>query len=111
MLYSLTLRNKQSAVRNGQSRDTGNIGYTRHRTKTNKTRNITQKTERAIKNGQSRDTATLGTQDTGQRQTKQQTQHRKLKGQSRMDNPEIQQHWAHKTQDKDKQNKKHNTEN
>jgi hypothetical protein len=34
--------------------------------------------------------ATLGTQDTGQRQTKQQTQHRKLKGQSRMDNPETQ---------------------
>ena len=33
--------------------------------------------------------ATLGTQDTGQRQTKQQTQHRKLKGQSRMDNPET----------------------
>jgi hypothetical protein len=32
--------------------------------------------------------ATLGKQDTGQRQTKQETQHRKLKGQSRMDNPE-----------------------
>jgi hypothetical protein len=31
----------------------------------------------------------LITQDTGQRQTKQQTQHRKLKGQSRMDNPET----------------------
>ena len=42
MLYSLTLRNKQNAVRNGQSRDTGNIG---HRIKTNKTRNITQKTK------------------------------------------------------------------
>jgi hypothetical protein len=33
--------------------------------------------------------ATLGTQDTGQGQTKQETQHRKLKGQSRMDNPET----------------------
>jgi hypothetical protein len=40
-----------------QSIDTGNIGHTRHRTKTNKT----------IKHN----TATLGTQDTGGRQTKQ----------------------------------------
>jgi hypothetical protein len=46
-------------------RHCGNIGYTRHRTKTNKT-------EETIKNGQCRDTvATLGTQDTGRRQTKQ----------------------------------------
>ena len=29
---------KQGAIKNGQSRDTGNIRYTRHRTKTNKTR-------------------------------------------------------------------------
>jgi hypothetical protein len=29
-----------------QSRDTGNIGYTRHRTKTNKTKNTTQKTKK-----------------------------------------------------------------
>ena len=28
---------------------------------------------------------------------------KKPKGQSRMDNPEIQQHWAHKTLDEDKQ--------
>ena len=34
---------KQGAIRNGQPRDTGNIGYTRHRTKTNKTKNTTQK--------------------------------------------------------------------
>jgi hypothetical protein len=26
---------KQGAIKNGQSRDTGNIGHTRHRTKTN----------------------------------------------------------------------------
>ena len=39
---------KQGAIKNAQSRDTGNIRYTRHRTKTNKTR--------GIKNGQSRDT-------------------------------------------------------
>ena len=42
------------------SRDTGNIGHTRHRTKTNKT--IKHNTETL---------ATLGTQDTGRRQTKQ----------------------------------------
>jgi hypothetical protein len=29
---------KQGAIKNGQSRDTGNIRYTRHRTKTKKTR-------------------------------------------------------------------------
>ena len=27
---------------NGQSRETGNIGYTKHKTKTNKTKNPTQ---------------------------------------------------------------------
>jgi hypothetical protein len=43
-----------------QHRDTGNIGHTRHRTKTNKT--IKHNTETL---------ATLGTQDTGRRQTKQ----------------------------------------
>ena len=31
------IRDNQRAIKNGQSRDTGNIGYTRHRTKTNKT--------------------------------------------------------------------------
>jgi hypothetical protein len=29
---------KQGAINNGQFRDTSNIGHTRHRTKTNKTR-------------------------------------------------------------------------
>ena len=50
-------------MKNGQSRETGNIRYTRHRMKTNKTE------------GQSRmdnpeKLATFGTQDTGRRQTK-----------------------------------------
>ena len=55
---------KQGAIKNRQSRDTGNLRYTRHRTKTNKTR---------------------GHQEwTIQRHW---------------------QHWVHKTQDKDKQNK------
>ena len=49
--------------------------YTRHRTKTNKTENPTQKTEGA--------------------------QELTMKGQ----------HWVHKTQDEDKQNRKSNTEN
>ena len=35
----------EAAIKNGQSRDTGNIGYTRHRTKANKTKNTTQKTK------------------------------------------------------------------
>ena len=38
------LANTKGTIKNGQTRDTGNIVYTRHRTKTNKTRNTTQKT-------------------------------------------------------------------
>jgi hypothetical protein len=30
-----TLENTEGAIKNGQSRDTGNAGYTRHRTKIN----------------------------------------------------------------------------
>ena len=87
-------------MKNGQSRETGNIWYTTHRTKTNKTE------------GQSRmdnpeKLTTFGTQDKGRRQTKLRgneewqsretgniwyTRHRmktrKTKGKSRMDNPE-----------------------
>ena len=33
-------------IKNGQSRDTGNNGYTRHRTKTNKTRDTTRETKK-----------------------------------------------------------------
>jgi hypothetical protein len=38
-----TLEKTEGVIKNGKSRDTGNIGYTRHRTKTNKTNNTTQK--------------------------------------------------------------------
>jgi hypothetical protein len=81
---------KQGAIKNGQSRETGNIGYTRYRTKTNKTRGLqewiiqrhwqhwvhkTQDEDKQNK-GPSRmfnpeKLATLATQDTGRRQTKQ----------------------------------------
>ena len=33
------LEETEGAIKNGQARDTGNIGYTRHRTKANKTNN------------------------------------------------------------------------
>ena len=86
---------------NGQSRETGNIWYTRHRTKTNKTEG-----QSGMDNPEK--LATFGTQDTGRRQTKLRgnlwngqsretgniwyTRHRtktnKTEGQSRMDNPE-----------------------
>jgi hypothetical protein len=36
------------AIKNGQSRETGNIGYKRHRTKTNNTNNITQKNKNEL---------------------------------------------------------------
>jgi len=38
------LEKPEGAIKNGQPRDTGNIGYTRHRTKTIK-KNTTQKTK------------------------------------------------------------------
>jgi hypothetical protein len=34
---------REYRIKNGQSRETGNIGYTRHRTKSNKIKNKTQK--------------------------------------------------------------------
>ena len=33
----INVRENRRAIKNGQSRETTNIGYTRHRTKTNKT--------------------------------------------------------------------------
>jgi hypothetical protein len=81
---------KQGAIKNRRSRDTGNIGNTRHKMKTNKTRGNQELTiqrnwqhwvhktqgEDKQNKGQSRidnpeKLATLGTQDTGRRQTKQ----------------------------------------
>jgi len=35
------LEKTEKAIRNGQSRETGNIRYTRHKTKTNLTKNTT----------------------------------------------------------------------
>jgi hypothetical protein len=41
----------ERAIKNGQSRETGNLGYTGQRL---------EKTERAIKNGQSKETGNIG---------------------------------------------------
>jgi len=38
-----TLEKTEGAIKNEQSRDTGNIGHTRHRTKANKTKKNTNK--------------------------------------------------------------------
>ena len=40
------LEKTEGAIKDAKSRDTGNIGYTRHRTKTNKTKQTTQKTKK-----------------------------------------------------------------
>ena len=40
------LEKTEGAIKDTKSRDTGNIGYTRHRTKTNKTKQTTQKTKK-----------------------------------------------------------------
>ena len=37
-----TLEKTEEANKNGQFRETGNAGYTRHKTKTNKAKNTTQ---------------------------------------------------------------------
>ena len=44
-LGHLILNKLNVVIKNGQSRHTGNIEYTRHRTKTNKIRDITPKTK------------------------------------------------------------------
>jgi hypothetical protein len=44
--YEYTLEKADEVIKKGQSRDTGNVGNTRHRTKTNKTKNPTQKTKK-----------------------------------------------------------------
>jgi hypothetical protein len=78
------------AIKNGQSRETDNIGYTRHRMKTNKT-------EGQWRMDNPEKLATFGTQDTGWRQTK-------LRGNQEWTIQRNWQHWVHKTHDEDKQN-------
>jgi hypothetical protein len=51
-----TTKKTVGAIKNWQSRDTGNMGNKRHNTRTNKTNSTTKKTVGAIKNWQSRDT-------------------------------------------------------
>jgi hypothetical protein len=40
------LEKTEGAIKDAKSRDTDNIGYTRHRTKTTKTKQTTQKTKK-----------------------------------------------------------------
>jgi hypothetical protein len=81
------LEKTKGAIENGQPRDTGNIGYTRHRTKV-------EKSIGTIKNGQPRDTGNIGY-----------IRHRTKGRVNQRDNREWTtqrhwQHWVHKTQDK-----------
>ena len=55
----------KGAIYNGQSRETVNIGYTRHKTKINAREN--RKEQSIMDNPEKLET--LGTQDTGRRQT------------------------------------------
>ena len=38
----MNIRENRQAIKNGQSRETGNIWYTKHKTQTNKTKHTTQ---------------------------------------------------------------------
>ena len=90
------LENAEGAINNEQSRETGNIGYTRHRTKTNKqktqhrdTVNIGYTRLRTKINKQTktqyRDTVNIGYTRHRTKTNKQKTQHRKLQKMSNMD--------------------------
>jgi len=46
MINKLTVEKTKGAIKNGQSRATYNIGYSRHRRKTNRTKNTTQKSKK-----------------------------------------------------------------
>ena len=129
--YLINVRENRMAIKNEQSRETGNIGYTRHRTLdkmsnqewtiqrnwqhwVHKTQDVRQKKRSRMDNLEK--LATLGTQDTGRQieeaikngQSRETgnigyTRHRTL---DRMSNQEwtIQrdwQHWVHKTHDED----------
>ena len=111
------LEKTKGTIKNGQSRETGNIGYTRYRTKvrenqrdnqewtiqrhwqhwtmgTQDTGQRLEKTKGTIKNGQSRETGNIGY-----------TRYRTKVRENQRDNQEwtIQrhwQHWVHKIQDK-----------
>ena len=74
-----------------QTKDTGNLDYTRYRMKTNKTNNTgnLDYTRYRVKTNKTKTLTTLITQDTGWRQTKQRHW----------------QPWLHKIQDEEKQNK------
>ena len=54
---------------------------------------------------------TLGTQDTGRRETKQINVRETRRGNQEWTIQRHWQHWVHKTQEEEKQNKIHNTEN
>ena len=49
--YKQTLENTDWAIKNGQSRETGNIGHTRHRKETNKAQSRKQKSRCVKKSG------------------------------------------------------------
>ena len=115
-----TLEKTERAIRNGQSRDTVNVGYTRHRTKTNNLETLSTWGTQARGRRQYRDTVNVG-YTRHRTKTIQRHCQRGVHKTEDEDNPEtlsswgtqdtgrrqtIQrhcQHGVHKTQDKDKQ--------
>ena len=99
------LEKTEGAIKNGQPRETTNIGYTRHRTKKNKANKRQRKQKGQSRMDNPEKLPTLGKQDTGRRKTKQINVRENRRGNQEWTIQRNYQHWVHKTQDEDKQSK------
>ena len=68
-MWEINVRENQRTIENEQSGDTANTEYTRHRTTTNKTNKLLEKTKEQSRMNSPEKLTTLNTQDTGRRQT------------------------------------------
>ena len=99
---STLFENEKGATTKRQSRETSNIGYTRHRTKENKTNKRQRKPKGQSRMDNPEKLPTLGKQDTERRQAKQINVRENRRGNQEWTTQRKWKHWVHKTQDADK---------